>query len=218
MGKNSNTTRGGDLRTAVFLTWLTIGWMTVEGVTSVALGLASHSLLLESFGLDSGLELLSAFVLLWRLLIETKGKADETRIEAAERQAAKIVGYTLYFLAVFVAATSFYKLGISHTGTDTQESFWGILIGIIAKVGMPLLAAWKLKIAARLGSSALRADAMEAITCGYLSLVLILGLVATRLFGWWWLDSVAALVLIPFLVKEGREAISGDCGCCSETV
>ena len=80
---------------------------------------------------------------------------------------------------------------------------------------MPLLAAWKLKVAARLGSRALRADAMEAITCGYLSIVLIVGLAATRLFGWWWLDSVAALALIPFLIKEGREAITGGCGCCS---
>jgi len=208
------TNRGRDLRIALNLIWLTIGWMILEGVASVLLGMASRSLLLEAFGLDSGLELLSAFVLLWRLSVEWRGRISEAHIEAVERRAARIVGYTLYFLAAFVVATSFYKLALSHSGTDTHESFWGILIGIVAKVGMPMLAAWKLKVAARLNSRALRADAMEAITCGYLSIVLIVGLAATRLFAWWWLDSVAALALIPFLLKEGRAAITGKCGSC----
>ena len=76
---------------------------------------------------------------------------------------------------------------------------------------MPILAAYKLKVAARLNSRALRADAIESISCGYLSIVLIVGLAATRLLGWWWLDSVAALALIPFLIKEARAAIRGEC-------
>ena len=98
--------------------------------------------------------------------------------------------------------------------TDTGESAWGILIGIVAKIGMPILAAYKLKVAAQLNSRALRADAVESITCGYLSIVLMIGLAATRLLGWWWLASVAALALIPFVVKEAREAIRGECECC----
>jgi divalent metal cation (Fe/Co/Zn/Cd) transporter len=90
------------------------------------------------------------------------------------------------------------------------------LIGVVAAVGMPFLAKHKLKVAAadRLNSKALRADAMEAFTCGYLSILLIVGLAATRFFRLWWLDSVAALFLIPLLIKEGREAIKGECGCC----
>ena len=88
------------------------------------------------------------------------------------------------------------------------------MIGLVSKVGMPILAGYKLRVAARLNSRALRADAMEAITCGYLSIVLMVGLAATRLLGWWWLDSVAALALIPFLIKEAREAIRGECECC----
>lgn len=207
------TERARDVRIALELIWLTIGWMTIEGAASIVLGLDSHSLLLEAFGLDSGLELLSAFVLLWRLSVERKARSSEAHIEAVERRAAQLVGGTLYVLAAFVVLTSSYKLFFSHAGTDTQESIWGILIGVIAKVGMPLLATWKLKVAARLNSRALRADAMEAITCGYFSIVLIVGLAATRLFGWWWLDSVAALGLIPFLIREGKEAIAGECGC-----
>ena len=79
---------------------------------------------------------------------------------------------------------------------------------------MPVLAGFKLKVAARLRSKALRADAMESVTCGYLSVVLMIGLAVTRLLpGWWWLDSAAALALIPLLIKEGREAVTGDCSC-----
>ena len=100
---------------------------------------------------------------------------------------------------------------IAERITDTHESVWGILIGLVAKIGMPILAAYKLRVAARLNSRALRADAIESITCGYLSIVLMVGLAATWLLGWWWLDSVAALALVPFLIKESRAAVRGDC-------
>jgi divalent metal cation (Fe/Co/Zn/Cd) transporter len=111
-----------------------------------------------------------------------------------------------------------YGLFIAKRITDTNESVWGILIGAVAKVGMPILAGYKLKVAARLNSRALRADAIESITCGYLSLVLMVGLAATWWLGWWWLDSVAALSLIPFLIKEARVAISGEsCSACNDT-
>jgi hypothetical protein len=173
----------------------------------------ARSLLLEGFGIDSVVELFSAGVLLWRLRVEVRGQADTETVEGVERRASRLVGYSLYVLALYVAAMSAYGLLIAPRHTNTRESAWGILIGLIAKIGMPILAGYKLKVAARLNSRALRADAMEAITCGYLSVVLMVGLAATRLLGWWWLDSVAALALIPFLVKEGREAVKGD-GCC----
>jgi len=209
--------RATDLRTALGLTYLTLAWMTIEGAASLWLGSRSHSLLLDGFGLDSLVELFSAGVLLWRLRAEAFCGLSEEATEGAERRAARLVGYTLYGLAVFIGVSSAYGLLGPHRQTDTRESVWGIVIGLVAKVGMPILAGYKLKVAARLNSRALRADAMEAITCGYLSIVLVVGLAATRLFGWWWLDSVAALVLIPFLVKEGREAITGECECHSDS-
>jgi len=121
----------------------------------------------------------------------------------------------LYFLVAYVVFNSGYGLFISPRVTDTHESAWGILIGLVAKIGMPILAGYKLKVAARLNSRALRADAIESITCGYLSVVLMVGLAATRLLGWWWLDSVAALALIPFLIKEARAAVHGERHCCT---
>jgi len=205
--------RSDDVRLALLLTYITLGWMTVEGTAALLLGWASKSLLLEAFGIDSIIELFSAGVLLWRLRVEASGRADETRIEAVELRASRLVGYTLYLLVGYVVFNSAYGIFIAHRVTDTHESAWGILIGLVAKIGMPILAGYKLKVAARLNSSALRADAIEAIVCGYLSIVLMVGLAATRILGWWWLDSVAALALIPFLIKEGRAAMAGKCGC-----
>lgn len=147
--------------------------------------------------------------------VEAGGKADKHKIGRVERTAAQWMGTMLLLLAVYVLATSAYGLFIARRITDTHESAWGILIGIVAKIVMPILAGYKLNIASRLNSRALRADAMESITCGYLSIVLMAGLAATRVFGWWWLDSVAALALIPFLVREGRAAIRGE-SCCSD--
>src|SRR5881398_1216617 len=209
----SDTSRAGDLQKALLLTYITLGWMTIEGAASLLLGWASKSLLLEAFGIDSIIELFSAGVLLWRLRVEASRRADETRIEAVELRASRLVGYTLYLLVGYVVFNSAYGIFIAHRVTDTHESAWGILIGLVAKIGMPILAGYKLKVAARLNSRALRADAIEAIVCGYLSIVLMVGLAATRILGWWWLDSVAALALIPFLIKEGRAAIRGD-SCC----
>ena len=210
----TTTRRAADVRFALRLTYLTLGWMAVEGAAALWLGAHAHSLLLEGFGADSVVEMLSAGVLLWRLQTEASGRASAARIDTAERRAAQTAGSLLYVLAALVAVNSFAGIFVIHTKADTHESVWGIGIGLIAKIGMPVLAGWKLKFAARLQSKALRADAMEAITCGYLSVVLMIGLAVMRLLpSLWWLDSAAALALIPFLVKEGREAVTGECSC-----
>jgi len=212
------TSRADAVRQALLLTYITIGWMTIEGAVSLLLGWASKSLLLEAFGIDSVIELFSAAVLLWRLRVEANGVAAVEHVDAVERRAARLVGYSLYVLVAYVILNSGYGLFIAKRLIDTHESVWGIVIGAVAKVGMPILAGYKLKVAARLNSRALRADAVESITCGYLSIVLMIGLAATWLLGWWWLDSVAALALIPFIIKEARAAISGEpCSGCDET-
>src|SRR6266496_168052 len=206
--------RSDDVRYALLLTYITLGWMTIEGTVSLLLGWVSKSLLLEAFGIDSVIELFSAAVLLWRLRVEARGAAASEHVNLVEDRAARLVGYSLCVLVAYVLLNSGYGLFIAKRITDTNESVWGILIGAVAKVGMPILAGYKLKVAARLNSRALRADAVESITCGYLSIVLMVGLAATRILGWWWLDSVAALALIPFLIKEARAAIEGEDACC----
>src|SRR5437879_11416370 len=98
--------RSDDVRLALLLTYITLGWMTVEGAASLLLGWASKSLLLEAFGIDSIIELFSASVLLWRLRIEASGRADEARVETVEHRASRLVGYTLYFLVAYVVFNS----------------------------------------------------------------------------------------------------------------
>src|SRR6266478_8909607 len=126
--------RSDDVRFALLLAYITLGWMTIEGAASLLLGWASKSLLLEAFGIDSLIELFSGGVLLWRLRAEASGAATSEHVEAVEHRAAKWVGYSLYALVVYVAFNSGYGLFVAKRITDTHESAWGILVGVVAKV------------------------------------------------------------------------------------
>ena len=131
-------------------------------------------------------------------------------VEALEHRASRTSGFLLYSLALYVVVQSGYGLLHRH---PAEASYLGLAVAVIAAFGMPILARAKLRIADEIGSKALRADAMETFTCGFLSWVLLAGLGTNALLHWWWLDSVAALALVPFLLKEAREAMSGECGC-----
>ncbi len=199
------------LREAVRLEYLTLVWMTVEFAASVALGLLSGSLLLLAFGIDSLIELASAVVLLLRFRWELRGDAGPENIERVERLTARVAGGLLFALAAYILAYSVYGLVAGHRA-DADTSVWGLAIAVVAVIGMPILAHTKRRLAAsdRLNSPALRADSDEALSCAYLSAVLLVGLALSAAFGWWWLDSAAALALIPFLVVEGREAFEAE--------
>lgn len=195
---------------ALRLETLTIGWMVIEASASIGAGVVAGSVLLLAFGVDSIIELISAGVLFHRLCKEAGATANAAEIEALEHRAARIAGYLLYALAAYVVLQSGYGLLHRHTA---ETSGVGLAVALVAALGMPILARAKIRVADRIGSKALRADAMETFTCGFLSWILLAGLVANALLHWWWLDSVAALVLVPFLIKEGREAIKGGCSC-----
>ena len=200
-----------DMQTALRLETITIGWMLIEASASIGAGVAAGSVLLLAFGVDSVIELISAGILFHRLRKEANGAAqDGAEIEVLERRAARIAGGLLFALAGYVVLQSGFGLSHRHTA---GTSVVGLSVALVAALGMPVLARAKIGAADRIGSKALRADAMETFTCGYLSWVLLAGLAANALLHWWWLDSMAALVLVPFLIKEGREAISGKCGC-----
>jgi divalent metal cation (Fe/Co/Zn/Cd) transporter len=204
------------MRLALRLEAITIAWMIVEAGVAIAAGVVARSVLLLAFGADSGIELLSAGVLYWRLLREARAAPrDEAGVELMERRTARFGGYLLYQLALYVLLQAGY--GLLHR--NAAETSWvGIGVAVAAALAMPVLARAKVRVAEEIGSRALRADAMEPFTCGYLSWVLLAGLLANALLRWWWLDSAAALVLIPFLIKEGREAMTGECcGCDDQT-
>src|SRR5947208_10340973 len=125
--------RADSVRLALLLTYITLGWMTIEGAASLLLGWASKSLLLEAFGIDSVIELFSAAVLLWRLRIEASGTATFEHVNLVERRAARLIGYSLYVLVAYVILNSGYGLFIAKPITDSHECVWCILFGAVAK-------------------------------------------------------------------------------------
>jgi divalent metal cation (Fe/Co/Zn/Cd) transporter len=194
------------IRDAFRLEWLTIGWMSIEAVVALISGVAAGSLVLIAFGLDSVIELISAGVLMWRLSVELRhGQAFS---EDAERLASRIGGVLLFALAAYVVLAAGWHLWTQH-GEDF--SLPGLILTALAIPIMRYLARHKIDLANKLGSRALRADAMESITCGWLSLVAVVSLTAQALFGFWWIDSIGSLAIVWLLIKEGREAWSGEC-------
>lgn len=177
---------------------------------SLGAGIAAGSLLLAAFGVDSVVELASALLLLRRLRQQASGALDEAGLEAMEHKTARTAGYLLYGLSVYVVVQAVYGLTHRH---HAEIAWAGIAVAVIAAFGMPVLARAKLKVAEQIGSRALRADAMETFTCGYLAWALLAGLAANAALHWWWIDSAAALAIVPLLIKEGREAVSGVCAC-----
>lgn len=192
------------------LEWATIGWMVIEAGVAIAAGVAAASLSLMAFGLDSAIELISACVLIWRLSVELRQGAEFS--ERAEQLASRIGGALLFALAAYVVASAAWSLG---TGHGQQFSALGLAVTAAAIPVMYFLARRKLKVAEAIGSRALRADAVESITCGYLAVVVVIGLMAELLTGFWWVDAVTSLAIVWFLVKEGREAWEGE-ACCED--
>lgn len=195
------------IRQAFRLEWFTIGWMIVEAAVAIGSGLAAGSLILTAFGLDSLIELASAGVLIWRLSVELR--RGEHFPEEIERRASRIAGALLLALAAYVTIGAAWSL---WTRTGETFSWPGFIVALLAIPAMRYLAHRKIVVAEKLGSRALRADAMEAVTCGWLSFVVVISLAAQWAFGAWWIDGVGALIIVWLLVREGREAWAGrDC-------
>lgn len=182
---------------------LTLVWMSVEAVVSLGAAWTARSPALLGFGGDSGVELLSAAVVLWRFRSPSCG-------DHAERQAARIGGGLLFVLAAFVALTSVLAL-LGHV--EARSSHIGIVMLILAAVVMPWLAKQKRQLSAATASAALRADAAESAVCGYLALIALVGLAVNAIWRASWADPVAALALLPLILREGWEAMKGK-PCC----
>ena len=184
---------------------VTISWMSVEAVVSLFAAWRARSPALLAFGGDSAIELFSAVVVLWRF------RASATH-EDEERRAAYVAGALLFTLAGFVAVTAVASLlGYS----EPKPTFLGIAILVAAPVVMPWLAREKRRLSATTGSAALRADAAQSALCAYLSLIALAGLAINVIWHVKWADPLAALAVLPLIVREGREAMrEKTCDCC----
>jgi divalent metal cation (Fe/Co/Zn/Cd) transporter len=197
--------RSARVREAFRLEYLTAAWMVIEAAAAIASGVAAHSVTLLAFGIDSLIELASAGVLIWRLMVEIQ--RGQTFAEFAERMASRIGGALLWALAAYVVVAAGWSLWTHRGGTFSCP---GLLVSFAAMPIMWVLSRRKLRIADALGSRALRADAVESITCGWLSGVVVIGLLAQLALGAWWVDAVTSLGIVWLLVREGREAWEGE--------
>jgi divalent metal cation (Fe/Co/Zn/Cd) transporter len=191
--------------------------MVIEAAIALTTGFTTRSVSLEGFGIDSIIELVAGSILLWRLMVESRGGSPE-RVEHAERRAARVTAVSLYVLACYITANSAWTFFMR---IHPAASWWGIGLAVAAAIVMPLLWQGKLRVAKRIGSTALKADAACSVTCAYMSFTLLIGLLLNHLLGWWWADPLAALVLVYFIVREGREAwheaSTGElCSCCTD--
>ena len=198
------------LRRGYLLAVATVGWTVVEGMVAATAGLLAASVALLGFGIDSFVETASGVVVAWRLRAELRDRCPE-RVEQVERRAARIAGALLLALAAYIVVDAGRRL--LGFGRQAEESLLGIVLTAISLAIMPLLGWAKLRTARQLGSSALRADAYETITCAWLSLTTLAGLALNAALGWWWADPLAALVLVPLIVREGLEGWRGGCTC-----
>ncbi len=197
-----DTTHVSGIRSGIRIEVITIIWMVMEMALSIAAGIAAHSLLLTAFGMDSLIELISGGILLWRLRVESRG-GDLQSIEQAEHRAAWVVAISLGLLSAYVLLSSLYGL-IGRS--KPESSIIGIGVSAAAILIMPFLAITKRRIAKQIKSEALAGDAINSITCAYMAGTVLVGLGLNILFGWWWIEYVAALLFLFWLVRETREA------------
>ena len=197
------------LATALRLEYVTVGWNVAEGLIAVSAALAAGSVVLLGFGIDSFVECASGLVLTWRLLAERRGR-ERADIEALDRRAHKLVAVSLFLLAAYIALDAGFAL---YSREVPHRSLVGIALTSISIGVMIWLGRAKRRAAAALGSRALEADAFQTTACWWLSIAALGGLGLNALWGWWWADPVAALVMAGIIVREGREAWRGD-DCC----
>ncbi|HET7677249.1 MAG TPA: cation transporter [Candidatus Limnocylindrales bacterium] len=203
----SAATRGRLLERGLRLEYLTVGWNIAEGLVAVGAGVLAGSIALIGFGVDSFVETISGFVLIWRLRAEAFGGADEERIERVEQRARRLVAISFLVLAGYVAFEAVRTLAAQD---QPDASPMGIALTAVSLVVMLWLARAKRVTGEALRSRALIADSHQTFACWYLSATTLAGLALNAALGLWWADPIAALVIAVILLREAREAWRGE--------
>ena len=195
--------RSSQLARGILVEWLSAVWTVIEATAAVLAGVLAHSVALVAFGADSVIELVAGGTILFRLYVEAN-EGGSARVERAERAASWIVGISLLVLAVYIVISSVVSL---FTQSRPEANALGIGIAVASSILMPFLAATKKRVGRRIDSKALMSDGACSMVCAYMSWMLLAGVGATALLGWWWADSVAALGFVWFVAREGLEAV-----------
>ena len=190
-------------RRARLLAWLGISWHFVEFAVAIAAGIAASSIALIGFGVDSLIESLAGFVVLWLFTGRRIGS------HGAERRAQQLIAVSFFLLAAYVGVEAVRTL---VAGDEPETSWVGIGLAAFTAPTMPVLAVYKRRVARKLHSSAAVKEASQTFLCAYLSVALLVGLLGNALLGWWWADPGAALVIAAVAAREGLSSWRGD-GC-----
>ena len=190
-------TRPTDLRRALWLSAASIVWNGLSGSAAVYAALATGSLSLLGFGADAVIDSLASVALIWRVSVERR---EPERAARVERRAERLVGLTLLGLALYLAASSVRSLASQAHPLSSAAS---LVLLIAAMVALPPLAIAKYRVARRLESGALRADSVLTGVAALLALISLASLAASDIFGLWWADAAAALLVCAVLVREG---------------
>ncbi|MDA2935186.1 cation transporter [Acidobacteria bacterium AH-259-D05] len=199
--------RAAVVQHAIGLEYFTIAYNILEGVVSVVLGGIAGSIALIGFGLDSFVETFSGLVVLWRFRSEAQGQGEQTALES---RALRYVGWSFFLLSTYIVVESIRKLWLQE---QPDPSPLGILLALLSLIIMPVLARKKYRTAKALDSAAMVGDSKQTLACSLLSVALLLGLGLNAAFNWWWADPIAGLGMVPWLLKEGREALRGELCC-----
>jgi divalent metal cation (Fe/Co/Zn/Cd) transporter len=186
--------------------YFTIGWNILEGLIALIAGGIASSISLVGFGIDSFIEVTSGSALLWRMTVDAE---EETR-ERNERLTLRIVGTCFLVLSSYIAYEAISNL---VTRKAPERSISGIILACVSLVVMPILSRAKKRVGKELGSAAMHADARQTDFCVYLSAILLFGLLLNAIWGWWWADPVAAIIMVPIIAKEGLDAMKGRTCC-----
>lgn len=197
-----------DLQNGLRLEYFSVAWNLLETLVGIAAGLASGSVALVGFALDSVIETSSAGILIWRLRTEKGGKRT---VETTERRAIRLVALAFVALAAYVASQATIDL---LTRSRPDASPVGMGLAITSLIVMPLLARSKRRLARVLDSRAMMADSSQTTLCTYLSAFLLVGLALNALLGWWWADPVAAIAIAGLAANEGLKLWRTEDICC----
>jgi len=182
-----------------FIVGFTIAYNVVEAIVAISAGAAASSVALIGFGLDSVVEVLSAAAVAWQF---TRKDPDRW-----ERPTLRVIAVAFFALAAYVGVSAVLAL----TGlVDPEHSTLGIVLAAVSILVMPLASFLERRTGTELGSASAIADSKQTLLCAWLSVAVLLGLVLNSLFGWWWADPLAGLVIAGFAVREGIEAWRGD--------
>jgi cation diffusion facilitator family transporter len=190
-------------RRGLWLEWFSVAWNVVEAFVAIGVGLVVGSVALVGFGVDSGIEVVSAVALLWRLYRAGPNASTEEQ-GAAEKKALYLVAATFFLLAAYI---TYEAIGALIEGEGPERSTVALVLSVLSLLIMPTLAYLKGRTGREMGSRALVADSVETWVCAYLSVALLAAVGLNATLGWWWADPVGALAMLPVIIWQGWETL-----------